>query len=395
MTALTVGTGMVDDADILDHERVVDMEDVIDQLETDITQFSTALMKVASKPAISAKVEWLEDRLFPRLATLTATAATADDHIHVASGYEDYFRVGDIVRNAITGEAMAVSAAPVLTSTSIGVTRSIGDVAAATSASGADLVIIGNAAAQGATLGTCKVTTRVNQYNYCQIFRHPYSFSNTLAASKLYGGPEPMKERQKKAVEHKRALENTLFFGARDLNTGGSPGPIGYMGGLIEFITTNLHNPSGGMSPNELDTYLQTDLAEGSRNKVIFASPTFARSVSSFARDNWTRSTPTDTKYGVKVDAYVSGAYGYEVPVFVKKDWFDLSAASSQYGSWAFLVDMSAVMLRPLRTTQLLRNRQANDADLVTEEYLTEVSFECRNELKHAVIKDVTGPTAN
>jgi hypothetical protein len=393
MTALTTKSGMVDDADILANERKVDMDDVIDMLEPDVTQFTTALMKVASKPAISAKVEWLEDRLFPRLATLSVTAATGDDHVHVDAGYEAYFRIGDIVRNAITGEAMAVSAAP--TSGSIPVTRSIGSVAAATSATGADLVIIGNAAAQGATLGTALVTSRVACYNYCQIFRHPYTFSNTLAASSLYGGPEPMKERQKKAVEHKRALEYSLFFGATDLNTSGSPGPIGYMGGIVEYVATNLHDPSGGMSPNELDTFLQTDLQFGSQDKVIFASPTFARTVSAYARDNWVRSSPDDKKYGIKVDAYISGAYGYGIPVFVKKDWNDFTSTGSQYGSWAFVVDMSAVQLRPLRPTVLLRNRQANDADLVTEEYLTETSFELQNEKKHAIIKDVTGPTAN
>jgi uncharacterized protein YecE (DUF72 family) len=150
------------------------------------------------------------------------------------------------------------------------------------------------------------------------------------------------------------------------------------------------------MSSNELDTYLQTDLQHGSSSgKVIFASPTFARTVSSYTRDNWVRATPDENRFGVKVDAYVSGAYGYEVPVFVKKDWNDFASTSSQYGSWAFVVDMSAVTLRPLRSTQLLRNRQANDADLVTEEYLTEVSVEIQSEAKHAVIKDVTGPTAN
>ena len=40
-----------------------------------------------------------------------------------------------------------------------------------------DLVIIGNVSAQGATLGVRKVTKRVAQYNYTQIFRHPFGFT--------------------------------------------------------------------------------------------------------------------------------------------------------------------------------------------------------------------------
>jgi len=56
--ALTINSGLVDDQDILQNERVIDMSDVIDTLESDFSQFSTALMKVRSKPANSSKVEW-------------------------------------------------------------------------------------------------------------------------------------------------------------------------------------------------------------------------------------------------------------------------------------------------------------------------------------------------
>jgi hypothetical protein len=270
------------------------------------------------------------------------------------------------------------------------VTRSIGSVAAATSASGAELVIIGNASLQGASTPTAKVTERTAAYNYTQIFRLSYSFTRSLTQSNLYTGGEPNYERKKKGVEHKRQLESALFFGARDLDTGGSE-PQGFMGGLVEFLSTNLHDPSGTLSSTELDTYLQTDFQYGSSNKVLFASPTVARVISTYARDNWTRATPQNTVWGVKVDGLVSGAYGYEVPVFVKREWGEFSTASSQYGGWAFVVDMDKVRLRPLQNTVLLRNRQDNGQDRVTEEYLTETSFEIHNEATHAIIKNVTG----
>jgi Family of unknown function (DUF5309) len=385
--AYTVAEGLVDDQDILSNERVIDMDDVIDMLEVDITQFTTALMKVASTPATSSKVEWLEDRLFPRLSALAASATSAATSLDVTTDEGQYFNVGDVVRNAVSGEAYEVTG---VTTDAIGVTRSIGSVAAATSASGAELVIIGNAYLQGARLGTPKVLQRVNQYNYTQIFRHPYSFTRTLTQSRLYGGSEPNKERKKKGIEHKRALENTFFFGARDLDTGGSE-PQGFCGGLVEFITSNLHDPSGTMTASELDTFLQTDLQHGSMSKVAFISPTVARVISAYASSVWRQLEPSSTQvFGVHVDAYISGAYGYNMPVFVKKDWNDFATTSSQYGSWAFVVDMSAVKMRPLQSTVLLRNRQDNDADRVTEEYLTETSLEIQHEAKHAIIKNVT-----
>jgi hypothetical protein len=100
--------------------------------------------------------------------------------------------------------------------------RRSGRVAFAAHTAGDQLLIVGNASAQGATLGTRKVTKRVAQFNYTMIQRNPYGFTRSLMASKLYGGPEPMKERKKKATEHKRAIEYTLFWGARALDTSGS-----------------------------------------------------------------------------------------------------------------------------------------------------------------------------
>ena len=384
--AVGINSGLVDDSDILSNERVIDMSDIIGQLETDFTQFTTALMKVRSKPAHSSKVEWLEDRLFPRLSALAASATSAATSIDVTSGEGVYFNVGDVVRNQVTGEAYEVTG---VTTDAVGVTRTIGSVAAASSASAAQLVIIGNASLQGADTPTAKVVERTAVYNYTQIFRHSYSFTRTLTQSNLYTGGEPNYERKKKGVEHKRALESSLFFGARDLDTGGSE-PQGFMGGLVEFISTNLHDPSGAMTSTELDTFLQTDLQYGGQNKVIFASPLFARIVSTYARDNWTRATPSNTIWGVKVDGLVSGAYGYELPVFVKREWGEFASTSSQYGSWAFVVDMDAVRIRPLQNTVLLRNRQGNGQDRVTEEYLTETSFEIHNEQKFAIIKNAT-----
>jgi hypothetical protein len=361
-------------------------------LESDFTQFSTALMKVRSKPANSSKVEWLEDRLFPRKSALAASATSATGSIDVTAGEGVYFIVGDVVRNTLTGEAYEVTG---VTTDAVGITRSIGSVAAVTSASAnAELVIVANAAPQGARAPTSKVVERVAAYNYTQIVRHSYSFTRTLTQSSLYTSGEPGYERKKKAVEHKRALEAMLWFGARDLDTSGQGGnePAGFSGGVVEFISTNIHDATGTMAASSFESFMETDLQFGSQDKVIFASPRFSRVLSGYPRDNWTRSTPQSTVWGVKVDGFVSGAFGYELPVMVKREWGEFSkGTASQYGSRAFVIDMDAVRWRPLQPTVLLRNRQDNDADRVTEEYLTEASLEFQHEQKHSMFINVTG----
>lgn len=386
--AIDILSALVDDQDILQNQREIDMDEDIALLDPEVSQFFTITNRVSSKPAFSSKVEWLEDQLDPRLTSVSGSQTDSDTSIEVATGEGSYVRAGDLIRNARTGEAIRVSSVATDTLT---VVRGVGRVAAAAMNNGDQLLIVGNAALQGATLGTRKVTKKVAQYNYEQIQRNPYGFTNTLAASKLYGGPEPMQERKKKLVVHKRAIEYTMFWGARSLNTSGSE-PQGFAGGLFEFNTTNVFDAAGALSKTLLDTYLRTLLQHGhGDSKVLFVSPLVAQAISAFLRDAY---EPADVKqrlYGAKVDGWLSGAYGYRTPVIVKRDWNDFSSSSTQYGGWAFLVDISNVTYRPLRSTKLLPNRQANDADETTEEYLTEFSLEVKQEKTHGLIVGVTG----
>lgn len=384
--AVSTLTGLVDDNVVLADEKIVDMDDVIAMLDPEVSQFTTMLMKVSSSPAYNSKIEWLEDQLFPRLSALAVSAATADTTLQVTAAQGAYFRAGDVVRIAISGEAVKVTSVSTDTLT---VSRAIGGVAAATAQTGSDLVIVGNASLQGATLGTRKITKRVLAYNYQQVQRNPYGFTETLLATRTYGGDSMDKERKKKLVEHKRAIENSLFFGPRAYITSGA-NPVGVSGGAVEYISTNVKDAaSASLTRANLDTYFQAGLQHGSTNKVFFVAPTLAAEISSFARDNWVRATPEDQVWGVYVDAFISGAYGFQIPVIVKRDWNDFTTASKQYGGVGFLIDLDYVKLRPLRNTRLLKGRQANDADEQDEEYLTEFSLEFAQEPAHMLVKGV------
>lgn len=161
-------SGLVDDSDILANERVIDMDEAIAQLDPDSSQFTTMLMRVARDDAFSTKSEWLEDEYFPRLSSVASGGATDGATIVVAAGEGAYFRAGDLIRNARTGVAKRVVsiATDVLT-----VSLALGRVAFAAAAAADQLLITGNAAAQGAGLGVRKITKRVAQFNYQQILR--------------------------------------------------------------------------------------------------------------------------------------------------------------------------------------------------------------------------------
>lgn len=387
--AVSMATGLVDTATVTSNEQKIDMSEKIMLLDPDTSQFTTMLMKLGSEDARSYKVEWLEDQLRPRLSALAASATSAATTLTVTTDHGAYFRARDLVRIASSGEMVLVTS---ISTDTLTVTRAIGATAAATAQSGIDLLIVSNAAVQGATLGTRKITKKTAAYNYTQIQRDPFGFTETERNVATYGGPPDVYESVKKLVEHKRAVENTLFFGARSY-TSNAPNSWGSCGGAVEFISTNIHNAAGAMAHTLLDTYLRTDLQHGSKNKVLFVAPLVAQAISGYLKTAWTPTEVGAKKFGANVDAYISGAYGYEIPVVVKKDWNDFASTNTGYGGWAFLIDMDYVKFRPLqnRNTKLLRDRQANDADESTHEYLTEFSLEFRTEQCHSIVKGVTG----
>lgn len=387
----TILSGLQDTTDPVADELKIDMSDDISELDPDTSQFTTMLQKMGSQDAIREKVNWLEHELMPRVSALAASATSAATTYVVTTGDGVLFRAGDLVRNAATGDAALVSS---ISTDTLTVIRGIGGVAAASAASGTQLVIVSNASKQGATLGTRKIVKKVLGYNYTQIVRHPFGFTNTNTAIARYGGSEPAREAKYKLVEHKRALEQMAFWGARSFSAqGADTEPTGTAGGIKEYVSTNVYPAGGTLTEGNFDTYLRGGLQHSAGNVVLFAAPLPMQALSGFLRDNITKTTGTDRLWGAKVDAYISGAYGTNVPVMVKREWNDFATTSSQYGGWIFGVNMDNVKIRPLqgRNTSLLRNRQANDADETTHEYLTEVSFEVRQEKSHFLITGITG----
>lgn len=389
--ATTILSAAATTKDPLSNELKVSMRDQIAMLDTDDSQFTTMLMdpRLGKEKANSFKEEWLEDVYMPRLSTLGATAASGDTVITTATNEGLYFRAGDIVRVVTTGEAILVTTGNG-TSSFTG-TRGIGTVTAASAASGGDLVIVGHSDAQGATLPTIMMTQRTANYNYTVIQRHSYGFARTAQQTQWYGGPLLDKERQKKLVEHKRAIEQALFFGPRYYT---ATGPQHTCGGLIEYITTNISSAGGTFTKANLQTFLRTGLQYGNLGeKVLFVAPLVAATVAQFLQDNWVRSGPDETVFGSKIDAVISSAYGGpEIPVVIKRAWNNFqTGTSNQYGSRAFLVDMANVQYLTLQDTVQLRNRQAPDYDGVKEEYLTEHTLRVEQEKTHQLWTNITG----
>lgn len=351
------------------------MDAPVHELEPNAAPFLVLLNKLKKKKATNPKIEWLEDEQLPRVTTLSASAASNATTLAVTA---DYFRAGDVVRVTAGGWAFLVTATAANSLSGV----KVGGTAQASAASNAELYIVSSANAEGASLREIKYTQLVNASNYAQILRTPFGVTGTEDATEHYGGDERARLRNKKGQEHARSIEATLFFGARALTATNQR----MCGGLVEFISTNVTNDSGGTTEAEWQTFLKTGFRYGSEEKWAFCSPGAIAALEGYARSNIRTASSTDhaDTYGIKMSQYVSGQ-GI-VNLVSHRDWND----SSTYGGYIFLVDMDAVTYRPLRDTKLKMDVQAPDYDGFKDEYLTEFSLQVEHERKMALLTGVS-----
>ncbi len=328
----------------------------------------------------------MDDQLLPKYSALAASSAAADTNLVLTTDEGSYFKAGDLIRNADTGEPMRITG---VAASSVTVVRAVDGSTALSSTTLAKIVHIGGSNEEGAEAPTALIAERTANYNYTQIVRNPYRFTETaLATNTWYGGPQDALERRKKAIEHKWEIENSLFFGARSYSAGTSA-PRHTSGGLLQFATAE--SDTDTLDKTELQTFLRNGLEFGSSRKVFFCAPLVAQVISSFLETNWVRATPSDKVWGVQVSAILSGVSGAQIPIVVKTEWKRYGEAAGQYGTYGVLVDMDNVQYAPLRDTRLLGNRQAPSADEKMAEYLTEFSLKLSNPQSFRWLVDVTG----
>lgn len=384
--SFAINSGLQDVSDSFSDQLVLDMSDTIAMLDDDESQFFTMVSRpdLGARTAFQPKFSWLEDSYRPDTTTVATSATSVATTITVATGTGSYFRAGDVVRNISKGDAYLVTSS---TSADITVTRAIGGATASAAATGDRLIIVSSASLEGAAAPTAIHAEASSNYNYTQIQRDPLYFTRTNEGAERYGGQEPMREKAKKFVEHRRALNQIAFTGARHIVTSGSE-PQRLTGGALEYVTVNKTNIAGTLTAIALDSHLTDVMQYGSQDKVLFVGPIVARALSGFLRDAWQPNTVGEKKYGAKVSAVISGAFGYTVPVVVMRNWSRLGL-----GGYCFTLDMSNVRYVTYRNgaTRYRPNIQAPDRDAFMAEYLTEAGYEFRIDESHGILYGITG----
>lgn len=350
----------------------------------------TTLLKAACG---NPEFGWFEDYYGGRYAKVSGTYAASGAVTITVTGAGSssayIFTVGDVIKNARTGENMLV--ATIASATTITVAsggRAFGTTAAAAGADTDGVYIIGNVNEENAGARNVNTTRSAKETNYTQIFKTSIAISRTAQNTDTYGGKDLPNQRAKKGTEHSLDIERAFWWGEKKSDTSGTQGhPRRATGGIMEFIESGnsyVQNQGGILTAPDFNTFLREGFTYGNTTKYFFCGGITLQAINEFARGQ-IQMRPLEKTYGMQIGEYVT-AFGririVHNPLFVE-----------DYAGYGFLLDLECFRYRYLNNsdTKLMTNVQANDADGEIDQYLTECGLERKQAPRHALIKGIEG----
>jgi len=366
-------------------------EDVSDLVSL-ASPYETALLDALGDPARPARStvhEWLEDSLLPNSSTINDSTYTnvLTDTTFVIT-HVDRFRVGDLIRIEGATEVMLVTIVDTGSST-LTVTRGYGASAASSLSNGAKVIILANAALEGADAAAARFTAQSRRINYTQIFSSTVEVSGSELAVKQLGVADELNyQKQQRTRELLRDLENSVINGRAPASSPeGSASVRRTMRGILSFVTTNVFVPSVSDFPEETAlTEIQLNLAlrevwQGSAGQVdtIVCGGREKRMINNFLASS-RRYTPQSDTFRDNVSVYESD---FGVCRIVMSRWMPSGVV--------LLLDSSRIEVMPLSGRTFAYKPLARTGDRESGQVVGEYTLELRNENAHGVITGLLG----
>lgn len=354
--------------------RELNVSKVIKELFPDETPFLAITNEVAKEMITSQEIIWYDQKPgdWWTQATFGASAGSAE----IAVSDSSIFRPRDLVKVTATGEVLLVNSIDETPgSNKITVTRGYAGTNSDEIPEGGWLMRIGNAMEQFSRAPEEKIVQPVRQFNYTQIFRTPFSESET---SSREGVKTQENERKRlarlKLKEHVWDIERALIFGERFLDMAGQRST---MGGFLYFLRDRVVDAQDKFSEEFFDEFLEEAFAYGAKKKLFVCSRRLVTLISSFAKDR-IETMPEQETYGIRLKKYIH-PHGDLIlaPSYVFEKDYDYTGV---------VVDVDNVKYKVFRDTTLVKNIQLPDEDGWRDEYKTEATLEVRLPQTHTVL---------
>lgn len=353
----------------------------------------TALMaKMKSESTDDPEFTWWEEELNAlRLTMGNGTAySSTDTSIVVTSNLSadardcvagDMFLVEKTLTTAYDHEIVVVSS--VTDSSHIVIKRAQAGTTGATIGVGANLTKIGNVFEEGSGAPSSSSRNPTKLFNYAQIFKTTYNLTNTAKGTKARTGNAVEKDKKRKMFDHSVALEMAAIFGKRFETTGANGKPLRFTGGLLymmsqyasDMVTVFATTPTESTFTDAVYKVFNFDTGAGNERIVLAGNG---------ALNSLNRLAASQARTRVNFDGTIK-LYGMELQkwilpqgtLFVKSH--PLFNNHTRFTNEMLIIDPTCLIARPFRATTFQDNIQANDADEVKGQWLTEEGFEIRH----------------
>jgi hypothetical protein len=396
-------------------------------------------------------IQWYEKRYVEqRTTTATASASkgpfeqsdgatiqtdpftlTADDIFYCKVASTANFRVAHVVKIPVTADnvtkTLEIQAVVVeVTSTTKLKLRAQNTVAGITNGtgtsldgavgenSGTEVLVVGSSYSEGSldiSREMYNLPTAIT--NLTQIFRTPFSLTGTAYKTEAkFDDSGPYKDKAKEhSVNHMLEIEKALIFGKKSTYVGADGLPVRTLGGILYYLglweagstygntaaTADsddtkriISNTAGTINIKQYETYVER-LFRVTNNvaneKLCLCGSGHLKTLSQMFRGQvqLTAMSGKETPFGMPV---VQAVFPYGTIYYRTHPMLTVNADTRFNGLY---LDVNALMWRPMkdRDTELLKNRQANDADYRKDEWLTEASLELKAPESHMYIKNL------
>ena len=373
-------------SNVLSTHNVRSVDPKLDYLDADDAPLEVITRKISKERVENPKVEWGSKELAPRWDRVNdASGITAGETTLVVDN-GSYFQIGSVVNVPRTGENFRVTA---ISTNSLTIARSVGDTAAAAINDDDDLVIIGNAQKEGADVGTESSVQEALAFNYTQIMREPFGQTRTQSKTATYFNETRASIRREHLTYHRIDIERQILFGQKALDATSTANPLRYMGGVLEYVTTNVVSSVGTWTEPEIEDWSQDLFAHtgGSGTRLLLVSPLVASALNQIAAGRL-QVAPKESTYGVAIKQWLT-AHG--TLLIATHRLLENGAGGNGYGGYAIALDPQKLGWAYIDDTQLLMDRQGNGVDGWTDEWLTEGCLKLKSEKLHGVSKGITG----
>jgi hypothetical protein len=282
-----------------------------------------------------------------------------------------------------------------------------------TANNGDEILVVGSSFAEGVVDSSRGIyNLPVELYNYTQIFRTPWTITGTaLKTSSRFDETGVYKDMAKEnSVSNMIEIEKAMLFGTRTLYTGGDT-PQRTTGGILWTLqqweagstygntaaTADtddnkriITNSGGTLSEKTYDGYLERVFRVTNNTvneKLVLCGSGFLSVINQLykSKTNLTTDLPMTDTYGMNVVKHTTpfGTIYYKThPLFTQNPTLRFNA---------LFLDVQNLVYRYLdgRDTELLKNRQPNDADYRKDEWLTECGLETRFPESHMYLQNV------